>query len=444
MQMKFQNPRKIYLMFAAAFLLLAFPAHAAETSYDRYASMPRVSEPRSSASRVSTDFLSYPFELLRWPISKSLYLTEKYHLDNKAKWAYDTLADNGITPKLGLFSLTGGSGGVTIDYVRLFRQKNDFPDLVAKSWVDYSNNVRLNLGSELGWQDLGGSGVGASTFIDYDSRPEEHFYGIGPETSAGNGTSYKMETTTLGAKLTYDPRPTMGGNLFFNYKNVNITNGEDGGRGIIDDIFPRDSIPGLAGDELLVYGAEVRHDTRNQRELSTAGGLRRVGLALNDGVGSSEARFIKYEAEFSQYFALGSPRRVLAYHAFAEHNDELGNSGTVPFHQMAKLGGYGIGPWLSRTLRGYDQNRFTDESSFLMNLEYRYTVWESRNFRMDTVAFTDLGQVFGELNEFEFDNFRESYGGGFRFSVANHMLLGVEVAHGDEGTNLYVRSSTPF
>jgi hypothetical protein len=79
-------------------------------------------------------------------------------------------------------------------------------------------------------------------------------YGIGPETSAGNGV-YKMETTTLGAKLTYDPRPTIGGNLFFNYKNVNITNGEDGGRGIIDDIFER--FYSWFADELLVYGAEV-------------------------------------------------------------------------------------------------------------------------------------------------------------------------------------------
>lgn len=441
---KIKDSRRFVYLVTAAALLVSFQAYAAESGYDRYAAIPRVSEPRTSASHVSTDFLTYPLELLRWPVSKSLYMTEKYHLDNKAKWAYDTLADHGITPKLGLFSLTGGSGGVDIDYVRLFRQKNELPDLVAKSWVDYSNNVRFDIGSELGWQDFGGSGVGASTFIDYESRPEEDFYGIGPETSAGNGTSYKMETTTVGAKISYDPRPTLSGDLFFNYKNVNITNGEDGGRGIIDDIFPRDSIPGLAGDELLVYGGEIKHDTRNQRELSTSGGMRRIGLAFNDGVGSSEARFLKYEAEFSQYFALGSPRRVLAYHAYGEHNDELGDSGTVPFHQMARLGGHGLGPWLSRTLRGYDVNRFTDESSFLMNLEYRYTIWESRNFRMDTVTFTDLGQVFGELNEFEFDNFRESYGGGFRFSVANHMLLGIEVAHGDEGTNLYVRSSTPF
>ena len=165
---------------------------AAEASYDRYASLPRVSEPRSSASKVSSDFLTYPLELLRIPASKSLYLTEKYHLDNKAKWAYDKLTENGLTPKVGLFSVTGGSGGLDVDYVRLFRRKTDLPDLVAKSWVEYSNSVRFDAGSELGWQDISGTGVGSAVFVDYESRPEEHFYGLGPETSAGNGTSYKM------------------------------------------------------------------------------------------------------------------------------------------------------------------------------------------------------------------------------------------------------------
>ena len=434
-----------YILFAAALTLFCASkiSFAAQTSYDRYAAIPRASHEKSSAARVSTEFLTYPFELVRWPVSKSLYLTEKYHLDNKTQWAFDKITEQGITPHLGLFSLTGGSVGADIDFVRLLRQKNDYPDLVMKSWFDYSRGLRFDAGSEVGWQDLGGTGVGAFGFVDYETRPEEDFYGIGPDTSFGEGTSYKMETTTVGTRITYDPKPTLGGNIYFDYKNVNITNGEDGGRGIIDTTFAPGSIPGLAGDELLVFGSELHHDTRNQRELSTSGGLRRLGLAFDEGLGNSNARFMKYEAEVSQYFTVGSQRRVLAYHAYGEYNDELDHH-EVPFHQMARLGGYGLNPYLSRTLRGYAENRFSDNAAIVMNVEYRYAIWESRNFRLDTVAFTDIGQVFNKFSKFQFGDFREGYGGGFRFSVANHMLLGVEAAHGDEGTNFYVRSSTPF
>ena len=116
----------------------------------------------------------------------------------------------------------------------------------------------------------------------------------------------------------------------------------------------------------------------------------------------------------------------------------------VPFHQMARLGGYGDYPDLSRTLRAYHANRFYDNVSVLFNLEYRYTVYEYRDFKLDTLFSWDEGQVFKKFSTFQFKDFRDSYGGGFRFSILNHTLLSIEIAHGDEGTTFYVKGNAPF
>lgn len=194
---------------------------------------------------------------------------------------------------------------------------------------------------------------------------------------------------------------------------------------------------------MITLSGELVHDTRNQKENSTIGGRQRLALSYNEGLNSSLARYFKYEVDLSHYFRLWSDRRVLAVHFYGEHNDEL-NEGQVPFHQMAKLGGYGSWPYLSHPLRGFDFNRFYDESTVLFNIEYRYTIWEYRDLKVDTIFFWDEGQVFGEFGEFQFKDFRESYGIGFRFSIVNAMVLALELAHGDEGTNFYVKGSAPF
>jgi len=450
-----RRPEKteILLVFISILLsALPFYASAQELSYDRYAPMMRedpagarrAAPLRSSrAKNIATHFLVYPFEIIRWPIDKGLVLTEKYYLDKKVQWVYDTVEDQGIVPRGHIVRLGSLGGGADVDFIRLIRQKENFPDATLRAWADWSKDTNFDFGSEMGLERIANTNFHVSEMFRYQNLLEEHFYGIGPNTSAGDGTSYRREGTTLETKAGYRWSPTTGADLNFAYRNINITNGEDGGRGIIDRIFPTGSIPGLDGDEILSFGGEAVHDTRNLKASSTRGGRRRFGFSYHEGLYGSRARYFKYEAEANQYQSLGSPRRVLAFHFYGEHNDEI-NNGTVPFYQMAKLGGFGAYPRMSHTLRGSDFNRFFDESAVLFNLEYRYTIWEYRDFKLDSVLFWDEGQAFGEFSRFQLKDFRESYGLGFRVSAVDHVFFSIEIAHGDEGTRFYVKSSTPF
>ena len=397
----------------------------------------------STAKNVPKHFLVYPFEIVRWPIDQGLYIVEKYRIDKKVRWIYDEILEHGIAPYGNVIGIGNMGGGLSIDWITLTKERSDFPHVVVKNWVEWSNHVNFETGAKVGLERIADTGFRTLGTVKYENRPEEHFYGIGHHSSAGDGTSYRMEATHLEYKFGYSPSPVLATDAKFEYQNVNITNGEDGGRGIIDTTFTPGSIPGLAGDEIITIGGEMKHDTRNRGANSFKGGAERIGFSFNDGVAGSNARYFKYEIELARFLRLWSDRRVLALHFYGEENSDIGN-GYVPFHQMAKLGEYGLPPRLSHTLRGFDFNRFFDKSAALFNAEYRYNIWEHKDFKLDTVVFIDEGQVLRKVSRFKFKDFRESYGGGFRLSVANNVIMSVEIAHGDEGTNFYVKSGSPF
>lgn len=438
--------KRISIILAITLTVLTVPPMnfgTAQDAYDRYGATLRPVKQMSGIGKAVLELLAMPFEIIRWPVDKTLMAVDEYHLDQKFQWGYEKLQSYGVTPRLSIVSPSGLGGGADVDLVRLASLKGKYPDLIAETWFDWTHDVYMKTGARLGWERIRDTGFQVYGIFNYQSRPEEHFYGIGPTSSAGEGCSYRMEETKLEGRTGYSGSYGLTAEGFFNYRNVNITNGRDSGRGIIDPVFFPQVIPGLAGDELVGMGFELLHDTRDQRENSTRGGIERFSLGYHEGVSGSDARYMAYEAEVSRFLSLGSKRRVLAFRFIGEHNDEI-NGGEVPFHQMAKLGGYGSHTRLSRTLRGYDFNRFFDESAVLLNLEYRYTVWEYKNFKMDSVIFWDEGQVFGEFKDFKLNRLKESYGLGARVSAADHVIFSVEVAHGDEGTNFYVKSSAPF
>ncbi|MDD5216755.1 MAG: BamA/TamA family outer membrane protein [Candidatus Omnitrophica bacterium] len=438
----------LLMMMACLFFEHAVIVHAEDVSYDRYASLyEKKPVPPSTAGNIAKHFLVYPFELFKWPVDKALNFIEKNHIDDKTIWLYEKMQDYGITPYFSLFSINHTGFGGKFDFVRLAQQRTKYPNLKLNGWILESINEAFDVGTEVGVERIAETGFGILGFFDYQHLVQEHFYGIGPHTSAGDGYVYEREALTLASILRYQWTPTTRTDFRFGYQNVDIDGGKDGGRGQIGEgIFNKTLTPGLDGDDLLDYEVEIQRETRNFKDCSTRGGLYRFNFGFHEGVNSSKAQFFKYQAELMHYFPLWSDRRILFVRLFGEHSDRM--NGVIPFHQMARLGGYGYRYWHmpneGQTLRSYDYNRFTDTSALLMNLEYRYTIWEYRDFKTDAVFSWDEGQVFRNLDEFQFEDFRASYGLGFRLSFAHHPVLTFEMAHGDEGTNFYVKSHTPF
>src|SRR3989338_7274227 len=91
--------------------------------------------------KIATHFLVYPFEIIRWPVSKTLIIIEKYALDKKAKWLYEKALDHGVTPHANILSFGSFGAGVDIDFIRLLGQKQNFPNQTFKSWATEIYNV---------------------------------------------------------------------------------------------------------------------------------------------------------------------------------------------------------------------------------------------------------------------------------------------------------------
>ena len=426
------------------FCLNGMLCFAESAKYDIYA--PLTQGERTTAPKlrdIAAQLNLLPFKIIKLPITKTIYYIQKYNIDKKAKWIYDTFKENGATLHFGAVNFDRRSYGVDLDMIQVARAKERYPNLVVDGWVKYSNDVYFQAGTEIGAKRILESGFKASGLFQYEDRGEGRFFGIGSNTSAGDGSSFKLEKTTLAFLLGYEINPIWDIDTEFSYQNNNISKGENKGMNNTEDYFGSENLVGINGDEILYFEIKIARDTRDHKDDPTEGSYQLGSVSFNEGISGSDVRYFKYTIDTAKYFSLGSPRRVLAIRFYGEHNDGI-NNGKVPFYDLAKLGGYGVLPRLSQTLRGFTFNRFFGENSALINIEYRYTIWEYRDFKLDAAIFFDEGQVFNKFSKFQFKNFRESYGVEFRTTIAHMSLINLAIAHGDEGTQLYIKTKVAF
>ena len=437
------NSKKYGMIFALLGVLIfqALPAFSAPA--DKYA--PVYERPLKAAALKDpiSYLLAIPFEIVRWPMDQNLLFVQKYHLDQKFEWAYTYLKNHGITPSVGYGGGLGFQAGLKLDIPRLTDLKTTYPDFIFDTWVNYGSNVYFQAGTEIGVEKIAGTDFFVSGVAQYERRFEEDFYGVGPDTSLGDGISYKMETTTLDGKVGYEFSPNLKSVFHVKYRNINIGDGEDDQKGQRSYFGPA-KLNGISGDRILTLAGELKHDTRDFKDAPTKGGYQQAYMAYNEGLGDSNARYLTYRVDAAHYLKVGSPRRIFALRGLFEQNDEV-NGGYVPFYDASRLGGYSSAePQQSETLRSYTTNSFYGNALLLFNLEYRYAIWEYKELQLDAVPFFDIGQVFEDWSSFQFRDFNESYGLELRLYVARVSLLHVSLAHGDEGTNFFVRTKKAF
>jgi len=430
--------------FCLAFLAFALIGYGEESQPDRYGPVyakPLTPEPlKGTFSRI----LEAPFQLIKWPTDRALLFTERHRLDKKTVWLYKKSLEQGVKPIFGTVDVSAiPFYGAEFNLLTLARQQEKFPDFFATATVIHGPTIFFQASSEIGMQRIGGTGFHLKGVVNYDQREKEPFYGIGPDTSMGDGTSFRIETTRVGTAAGYEFSPSVDLVAGFDYKHANILNRAHDGKGDILTIFANQNIPGVHGDDLLEYSLSLGRDTRDSKDEASKGSYQKLLFQFTDGVNGSAARYFTYRLDMAKYFQLASPRRILAARLLAEHNDEV-DHGYIPFYNLAKLGGAGFGPRYSETERGYVYNRFFGESALLLNLEYRYTVMEYNDFKMRTAFFVDEGQVFGEIHQFQFKDFRTSYGVGFYLTYSKNTVLNFSVAHSNEGTRFYLKNKLAF
>jgi outer membrane protein assembly factor BamA len=136
--------------------------------------------------------------------------------------------------------------------------------------------------------------------------------------------------------------------------------------------------------------------------------------------------FKQIEGSIEQYFPFFNQKRVLSLRARSILSyPDAGNA--IPFYMQPTLGG-------PSDLRGYQRYRFSDNSSFLLNAEYRWEVFTL----LDAALFADAGKVFHKDGDFSFEKLESDVGFGFRFKNRRAVVSRIDMAFSHEGYGLWL------
>ncbi len=435
------------------FTLSAFVSNAsAELTYDPYSQEPKTPEAYNAELVKKGDTLYYgllnlptlPLRASSWGIEKGLNWIEQTHFPQKVQWFWeDVLHENGLYPEMRFSPGDWGfGGGGHVELMELARLDERIPFLKLQGKGGATIAGDYDFGGSYELSQSGGMRFYHRGIFDYTHKENEYFFGLGPRTSDADGINYVLQTAQLKAQAGFHPISSIDLGGEFSYRHVTVQDTDEDDVANINDRYNITTLQGLDGGQIVTVGGYLAHDTRDYVDDPTKGGLRSLRANFNRDTRHDD-NYFKYALELSQYLRLWSDRRIFAAHFMAEHVQDIDNS-SIPFFDMARVGGYGFQPEGSATNRGYTYNRFFDKSSAVLNLEYRYNVWQYGNFGGDWVFFTDLGKVFGDLHEFGKGGLKVSYGTGLRLKAHRRVFFSIQLAKSNEGTEVYVKTKTPF
>ena len=353
-----------------------------------------------------------------------------------------------------------GAGFALIDIDFRNQRRREFLGAFFTYTTEGQQKYRLIWRRWLLHRDLPAGGViveersNLTAFGGYEKSLTRRFFGLGPNTRERDETSYTDEAVDLGARLDLafpEPGSSWIATLGARGEHHNLARGHVSRRPTTDVVHP-----GLfhAGDDhsSAILTAGMRYDTRDSQHQPYSGW--QFGLLADAPVWQSTG-----EAG-AVFTAFGSVvfRLPPLLHGGGDDREEnpptdtlaLGlsvaaSAGDLPYYMRPALGG-------TNTLRGYIQNRFTDDAAWHAVAEYRFAVIPRGFALTDTIRieriglapFFEVGTVARSLDALPRARVHTSYGIGFRFSLERTAVFRADVGFSSEGYNVTVGFGLSF
>jgi hypothetical protein len=203
----------------------------------------------------------------------------------------------------------------------------------------------------------------------------------------------------------------------------------------------------------------LTHDNTDFRTNPSRGYHFQLQYSKDFGWGDSLQSWDFLEFKYNHYFDLDNfsftQQNVLALsmwtgYSFSWDNDHEVSPGfpahRPPMWEGARLGGYS-------KMRGYDQNRFSDKAAFYATAEYRaiidYNPLKNNDYIpvdvewFQVVPFVEVGRVNDHYNLDLLDDMKYDVGISLR-AMISQLVVRFDVAHGEEGTYIWLMESHPF
>jgi outer membrane protein assembly factor BamA len=254
--------------------------------------------------------------------------------------------------------------------------------------------------------------IGDIQYFDYPI----FFYGIGNNTRKEDESeiSYKLITITQRALKSIRPYTFVGAQ----YRFTDLRDIQSDSRNTTDGQRPNllRTLPGrdTLKTRISGFGPTFIYDSRDVI-LSTYKGrnLDLQAIFNTKGLGSNYT-FTRYVLDGRYFLPLGSNRTIWASQVVG-----MFHNGTVPFRELANLGGVSL-------LRGIYEGRFRDRQLLAAQTELRHHLF----WRLNGAVFAGVGQVAPHLNDMSLDGIKLAGGAGIRFQFNRRDRLNIRFDYG--------------
>jgi len=430
------QPRRAQWLLLVMVVLVAAGPLRAETATDTSQAYPERRADRNPAEYVlalPSIALQIPVKLLSVMIAGPVIFVERHaFLPTIQEWLGD-LDVSGIRPVAGLHSKAGLIGGLSLVDRNLFR-----PGVGFRLKGTYSTHSYKFASLRVGGKQWGDGPFGLTAEGGWREKTRERTYGLGPSSQKSNESNYSYKGAFGNVAFRWQADPKLSVALIAGMRGYDPSDGRrtttEGNRDSIAARFDGQDFYGLFEKlDLYSVGTEVRLDWRDRPGSPLRGGTEvlQVSYVTANGPDNTDVGFWKVRGEARQYLNLFGGR-VIGLRVLAEITEP--DEGTrVPFYELAHLGG-------THSLRGYSTDRYVAKDMAMFTVEYRWPLWR----KIDAFLFTDQGRVFDNIeDDFEFSNFRSSYGGGLR--VWSHKSnIELMMADGSETMKFYINLGAAF
>jgi hypothetical protein len=261
---------------------------------------------------------------------------------------------------------------------------------------------------------------------------EVGFFGIGPDSRESDRTNFAFQRPYASATLTVFPTRR----LFLLGGGVELTQwSERPGRGNFpstDRVYAPATLPGLGTKATYVHTQGTAGlDWRPAPGYARRGGF--YGVTVHDYADrDDESGFRQVDYEVIQHLPILREAWVLSLRGLASTAFEKDGQ-QIPFFMLPALGG-------GDSLRGFNNRRFRDRNSLLLQAEWRIMV----NRFLDTAFFYDAGTVAARAADLDVDHLKSDVGFGLRLHSPFATPIRIEVARSNEGVAFIVGLSAAF
>jgi hypothetical protein len=275
---------------------------------------------------------------------------------------------------------------------------------------------------DLDFQSLGGERSFVKLYTRYENSPRMDYYGPGPESEEANRTSYRLEDFASDFHAGFEPFRNFRAGITGGFVAVNTGPGERGGFPSTEEVFTRETTPGLAeDDDFLRWGGFLAFDYRDSQAGPSRGGFYGARYREYTDVTLKKFGFKQLEFELQQYIPYFNRSRIVALKLATIITFDKGGQ-QIPFYLQPTLGG-------NDDLRGFARYRFYDNNMILASAEHRWHGFSG----LDMALFADAGKVVSDRADIDFSALLYSGGIGFRFRMFDAVVSRIDFAYGREG-----------